>query len=264
MKNIEFEKVLLNSAKLPMVKIDRELFLRKELKDKYSSEIIEKAIQFNPAYAGISSDNITKIAKSCIDAETARVTLISAAAGIPGGTAMIATTSGDIIQCFAHVLRIIQKLIYLYGWKDLYLYNTEINQETENLFTLFLGIMYGVNIASSTISKIANKVAQQVVKKLPQQALTKGTIYPIVKKVAQMLGVQMTKQVFSKGVSKVIPIIGAIISGGITFATYREMSEKLRVYLASSELANVEYYKNIPDKENVNSKIIEDTKLITE
>ena len=137
MKNIEFEKVLLNSAKLPMVKIDRKLFLRKELKDKYSSEIIEKAIQFNPAYAGISSDNITKIAKSCIDAETARVTLISAAAGIPGGTAMIATTSGDIIQCFAHVLRIIQKLIYLYGWKDLYLYNTEINQETENLFTLF-------------------------------------------------------------------------------------------------------------------------------
>lgn len=37
MENIKFEAVLVESAKLPMVKIDRELFLRKELQDKFEN-----------------------------------------------------------------------------------------------------------------------------------------------------------------------------------------------------------------------------------
>lgn len=49
-----------------MVKIDRELFLRKELRDRYSKEIVEKAIEYNPEYAGITVEEINKIAKSCI------------------------------------------------------------------------------------------------------------------------------------------------------------------------------------------------------
>ncbi len=53
LNKIEFEDVLVESAKLPMVKIDRDLFLRKELRDRYTQEIVEIAIQYNPAYAGI-------------------------------------------------------------------------------------------------------------------------------------------------------------------------------------------------------------------
>ena len=44
MEKIEFETVLVESAKLPMVKIDRELFLRKELRDRYSKEIVERPL----------------------------------------------------------------------------------------------------------------------------------------------------------------------------------------------------------------------------
>lgn len=95
MEKIEFEKVLVETAKLPLVKIDRELFLRKELRGRYSLEVVEKAIQYSPAYAGISVEEINKIAKSCINAETTRVTVISAAAGFPGGFAMIGTVPVD-------------------------------------------------------------------------------------------------------------------------------------------------------------------------
>ena len=35
MEKIDFETVLVEAAKLPMVKIDRELFLRKELRNRY-------------------------------------------------------------------------------------------------------------------------------------------------------------------------------------------------------------------------------------
>ncbi len=135
MENIKFEAVLVESAKLPMVKIDRELFLRKELRDRYSQETVEKAIQYNPAYAGICVEDINKIAKSCITAETTKVTALSAAAGLPGGFIMIGTVPADLAQYFGHILRILQKLIYLYGWHDLSLDSKEMNEETKNFFT---------------------------------------------------------------------------------------------------------------------------------
>ena len=195
MENIKFETMLLETTKLPMVKIDRESFLRKELQNRYTKEIVEKAIQYNPAYAGICVEDINKIAKSCITAETM------------------------------------------------------------NLLTLFIGVMFGVNGAVGTINKLAVQVAKQIAKKLPQKALTKGMIYPIVKKIATLLGIKMTKQIFAGGVAKVIPILGAFISGGMTFISFKSMSEKLRKYLETTKLASVEYYK----KMSLETIIVEET-----
>ena len=151
MENIKFETMLVEATKLPMVKIDRESFLRKELQDRYTKEIVEKAIQYNPAYAGICAEDINKIAKSCITAETIKVTTISTAAGLPGGLAIIGTIPADLAQYFGHILRILQKLIYLYGWSDLGLDSKELNDETMNLLTLFIGVMFGVNGVVGTI-----------------------------------------------------------------------------------------------------------------
>lgn len=242
MENFQFETMLVESAKLPMVKIDRESFLRKELKDRFSSDVVERAIKHNPAFAGISVEQIDKIAKSCIDSETTTVTALSAAAGLPGGLAMLGTVPADLVQYFVHTLRILQELIYLYGWSDLSLNANEISEETKNLLTLFLGVMFGVSGATKAVNHVAAQIAKQIAKKLPQKALTKGTIYPIVKKTATLLGVKMSKQIFSRGIAKTVPVIGAVISGGLTFATYKPMSEKLRAYLASGDLANVDYY----------------------
>lgn len=264
MEKIDFETVLVESSKLPMVKIDRELFLRKELKGRYNPEVVEKAIRYSPAYAGISVEEINRIAKSCITAETTRVTAISAVAGIPGGFALIGTVPADFTQYFAHILRIVQELIYLYGWKELNLDSTEMNQETKNLLILFVGIMFGVNGSVNAVNKVATQVAKQVAKKLPQKALTKGTVYPIVKRVAALLGVRMTKQIFSKGVAKVVPFVVAAISGGVTFITYNLMAEKLREYLASNELASVEHYKQMVDEAIIDVEIIEDAESVTE
>ena len=258
MENIKFESVLVESAKLPMVKIDRELFLRKELRGRYNQETVEKAIQYNPAYAGINVEDINKIAKSCIAVETRKVTALSAAAGLPGGFAMIGTIPADIAQYFGHILRMLQKLIYLYGCSDLNIHSKELNEETKNSLTLFAGIMFGVEGAVNTINKLADQVARQLVKKLPQKALTKGAIYPIVKKVATLLGVKMTKQIFAKGVAKVVPVLGAVTSGGLTFATFKPMAEKLRKHLASGELASVEYYKKMDGETAIDAEILDD------
>ncbi len=257
MENIKFEEILVESAKLPMVKVDRELFLRRELRNKYSKKIVDKTIEYNPAYAGIKVEDINKIAESCIVTETVRVTFLSALAGCPGGFAMIGMVPADLTQYFGHILRILQKLIYLYGWNDLNLDSKEMNDETKDLLTLFVSIMFGVNGAVNTVNKLAAQVAKQVVNKLPQKALTKGIIYPMVKKMATSLGFRMTKQIFAEGVAKVVPVLGAVTSGGLTFATFKPMSEKLRKYLASGELASVEYYKKMDDETVIDTEIIE-------
>lgn len=248
-QSIDFNALLKSAVGLPGVRIDRTAFLSAALLPYFSDDVVQKAVAVNPAYAGISSEQIMKLANSCIKNESTKVTALSFAAGIPGGLAMIGTIPADLVQYFGHILRILQKLIYLYGWQELFDANGQIDDETANLLTLFTGVMFGVNGAANAIYKIADSAAQKTAKNLAQKALTKGAIYPIVKKVATALGIKMTKDVFAKSVSKVIPIIGGVASGGLTYATYKPMAMKLRNHLSTLKFADANYYAGNVDPE---------------
>jgi hypothetical protein len=58
-------------------------------------------------------------------------------------------------------------------------------------------------------------------------------VYPVVKKVAGYLGVAMTKETFGKSVAKAVPLVGGVVSGGITLASYVPMCRKLKNHLAT-------------------------------
>ena len=77
---------------------------------------MEKAL-VNPVEV-ISKDRIDALVNACINNHTAKVTAISAAAGIPGGLAMAATIPGDMAQYYWHTFVLAQKLAYLYGIPD--------------------------------------------------------------------------------------------------------------------------------------------------
>lgn len=72
-----------------------------------------------------------------------------------------------------------------------------------------------------------------VAKKVAAKALTKTWYYPVVKKIAAMLGQKMVKATFAKGVSKVVPILGGAISGGLTLATFKPMAHRLQKHLST-------------------------------
>ena len=172
-EKIDFGLILKESASLPLVRIDRESFLKTALSPYYDKETVEKAIYHKPAYAGITVAEIKKIAKDCINFETNKVTALSVAAGIPGGIVMVGTVPVDLVQYFGHVLRITQKLIYLYGWQELFDENGQMDDATANLLTLFIGVMFGVNGATGAIVKISESEAQKAANSLAQKALTK-------------------------------------------------------------------------------------------
>ena len=235
----KFTQTLDAAARLPGVRINRAAYLRAALKRHCSEEQIERAVAESPAAAGIPFGVITSAANDSIRYETAKVTALSAAAGIPGGFAVIGMVPADLAQYFGHVLRIAQKLAYIYSWPNLFADDgdgNELDDATEGILTLFVGVMFGLQLAQGGVAKVANMMAAQALKKLPQQALTKGAIYPVVKKVATYLGVRMTKQIFAGGVAKIIPVLGAVLSGGLTLATFLPMAKRLQKHLASLEL----------------------------
>ena len=259
-EEITFENVLATAMKAPGVKVNRVKFLRKELKKYCSDDVISSAINSNPAKAGIPRELIDKISKQIINYETTKVTGISMAASIPGGAAAVGAAAADITSYFAFILRTVQELAYLYGFEQFDLNDDEVDAETMNTVLLFIGVMFGVQGAASTLQKFANVLAKQISKKLAQKALTKGTIYPIVKKVATSVGIRMTKQIFADTVASAVPVLGGAISGGLTYAMFRPGCMKLRRNLRSYNLCNPEFYKSAseePDKEVIDVEFVE-------
>ncbi|MGN0959868.1 MAG: hypothetical protein ACI4OC_03910 [Coriobacteriales bacterium] len=238
-----FQQVFNAAAQLPGVRIDREKYLTGALKNHFSPEVVAAAVASSPAAAGITPERLASIADASIAYETAKVTAISTAAGIPGGLAALGTVPADLAQYFSHVMRIAQKLAYLYGWENMFDGSEEeIDDAAKSMLILFVGVMFGAQGACEAVGKVAEKAAAAAAKRIPQKALMNTTIYPIVKKVAGYLGVTMTKEIYGKGISKAIPVIGAVISGGITLASYAPMCLTLKNYLAGLEVADPATY----------------------
>ena len=53
----------------------------------------------------------------------------------------------------------------------------------------------------------------------------------------------MTKQIFAKSVSKIIPIVGGGISGGLTYLTFKPSAINLKKHLRTLPNADVNFYK---------------------
>lgn len=234
-------KVIKAAASLKMVKIDRGKFLRTELQKHYPEADLELAVSETPAAAGVPAEVLDAIATEAIDFETKKCSVLSFAAGIPGGLAMAGAVPADLAQYFAHVMRIEQKLAYVYGWQSFLEDNNEVDDESLAKFIMLLGVMMNVGAAANSINSFANQTAKIGVQKaIQKQALTKLPFWPILRKILRVLGVQLTKEAFSKGVSKLIPVIGGLVSGGVTYATFKPSAEHLRKYLRELPYSGIE------------------------
>ena len=236
---VDTEDIIILGLRIPGVHIDREEFLRKQFMKNYSNDVIQDAIKFNPAHAGITVEEIDNIADQVIQYERNCVSGISLALGAPGGVAMFATLPTDIAQYYGYMLRAIQKLLYLYGFPEISAENgVNIDDETMNLITLCLGVMYGVEGSVASIKILSNALGKGVEKQLLQKALTKGTFYPIVKKISRWFSVCMTKQVFAGFFRKAIPVVGGVVGGGITYLSFKPCCDNLKKSLQDTALCN--------------------------
>ena len=170
--------------------IDRDEFLKESIGDYISEDMARIAIEENTKAAGIRRKLVDTIAGQIISSEVNKASGVSVAAG-----STWATLPADVIQYFGFVLRIVQKLAYLYGWKAFDLTIEEgklVSEESANELTRLIGIMFDAKAEDKDI------------------------------------GAKMGKLTLAKGVVAPVPVLGGVLSGGLTYATLRPYAERLK------------------------------------
>ena len=159
---------------------------------------------------------------------------------------MAGTIPADLTQFYWHTIQLFQKLIYLYGWPELFeKVEDDIDDETLLRITIFIGVMFGASAASKVVAELAEKLSLEVSTRLPRKALTKYGIYNLAKQISKWIGVRLTKTTFSEAISKLVPILGGFISGGISYLSMEKMGKRLQRHLRELPLANQEENEDI-------------------
>lgn len=232
---INKESVALNvineSLKLPFIKVDRSDFLTKTFSNKIDD--MPKLFKEGPQ-AFFSKEELDRIASNVINSNVLKSSSISFASGLPGGVAIAATIPADMAQFYGYSLKLAQEISYVYGYQNIWTNQDELTEDAKNTLILYLGIMFGVSSAGSTIRILSNKLALQALKQLPNKTLTKHLYFTILKKVLAIFGTKLTKATFAKGVSKVIPVVGGVLSGSMNYLVLKPMANKLKDELGKS------------------------------
>lgn len=229
---ITITDVMYKSLKLPGVKINRNKFLKNQFSSYCTPEVVEEIVRTNPKKAGVDSTTLEKVVKNAVAFERNICSAASVGLGyVPGGLAVdAATTAADLTQYYGAILRIAQKILYLYGFPEIDFNNTDgldVDDGTINILILCLGTMAGIGEANQVIKKIAGLFAKGVQKELMKIALTKTLIFKIVKKICSYLTISLTKDLFTKGVANAIKFLGGAIMGGLTFFSFQKCCDNL-------------------------------------
>lgn len=219
----EFNDVLTEAVKMPCIKIERDEFLKHNFSPKFDDDMVRKIVQTNPIRAGVRGSVLDEIARECIDYEQLKVSVLSFGTGFIG----LPGVPADLAQYLAHVLRISQKLAYVYGYPKIISVESSMDEKTKGMILLFIGLMYGVNSANKVITEVSKSLAGKLAKDIGKTAVTKTAWYPLLKELGKSVGIKVTKDYVTKGVGKAIPILGAVVSAGVSYYAFGEGSERL-------------------------------------
>lgn len=221
-------QIIEKSLSLPGVKINRRDFLIETFGDNIKQEDIPLLLDKGPVKSGLlSQKDLKKAAIKVCNKNKWQCSATSCVSGIPGGLAMAATIPLDTIQFFGFSLRIAQQVAYIYGYDDFWAGDVLDNERIESELVMFLGTMLGVGGAAQATRLLSSQPAKKIATDLPKKALTKTVYYPIIKNIAKSIGIKITKDSFAKSLSKTVPILGGIVSGGITYKTMSTMNKRL-------------------------------------
>lgn len=99
----------------------------------------------------------------------------------------------------------------------------------------------GIAGASGSLRHFALNVARPALeKKIAKMALTKTAWYLPMKETLRVVGVQVTKQSLAGTVTKVVPLVGGVMSGSLTYVTFNSQAKRLMQHLRELPTPNVD------------------------
>ncbi len=233
-----FETILSKAIKLPGVKVDRSAFLT----EMFGNHVfdLQEILALGPVQAKCPKEILERMAGDVIAKRTSQSAWVSFAAGMPGGLAMAATIPADTLQFFGVALRMAQEISYLYGGKDLWTDGEPDPELVRSQLILYIGVMFGVADAAAVVRLMYAQMKKQALRTVPEKLLPRVILYPLAKQVSRHIGSKVAKSAATKGVAKVVPIVGGLVSGGMTYAAMKPMGRHLARVLHEVHFAYTE------------------------
>ncbi len=216
------------TEKVPGLHVNRTEFLHRAYRKILTESEADHLITNGP-HGVVNVEQIDMVAAKQISKDRLTTTSVSVVAGLPSNPmSLAATIPVDIVQSFAFYIRIAQELAYLYGEDDLFDIDDE---DTKVKLLLYIGAMFGVSKAADLLLVVGKNAGPLLAKKFGQVAVTKvlgGVPWKIAKTIATLLGVKLTKEIAQKGITKVVPVIGGVASGFVTYRAFGPMANRLK------------------------------------
>lgn len=239
-----FESMLQAALAIPGTFVDREDFIKQELKDVCSAKQITEACKNSPAAAGIQEKTISKVVDRNIGFHTGLVCSASFLSGLPGGLALFGTVPADLIQYFVQLIMLIQKEAYLYGWKFKLTADKKgrPDEKTLRLLTIMMGVMFKDTEADELISKLSEADCRMTAELNEDATLPSVITDTALKEIEQGIEFKLFSDTFIKGSAKILPVLGGVLNGGLAFLSFRPMAERLALKLSKLKWADYSFY----------------------
>ena len=233
-----WNSVLRWGLKLPFSKVDRERYLRhvfsKHVKDEAQMSVV---LEERPSSV-LPDCLIEKVVKREIHLHALWVTLVSLVCAIPpDGWLMWVLILVDFVQFQVFVFIILQKMLYVYGCRDLH--TKDVTKEERSLDVMMLMISV-VMIGKSQVRRLAKSAfglaVKQVIQRFAARLMTRLVVLNFLRQLAKWFGIVLTKEMVVSGLSMIVPLTCALISGLISLWLFMPMVKKLHRHLR--ELSN--------------------------
>ena len=223
-----FDELVAQAVRLPGTAVNRAAYLTEAFGRRHAHQLRD-AIDTTPALAGLTPRDIDKIAKRSIGRDARRTTVLSIAAGIPGGMAAAATIPADLAQFYGYLIRCIQKLTYLYGWRDLIrISGGQADAASGSALVIMLGVMAGDKQADAVLARLARLRAGGANDAALRMALEAKALSREVAQISDTLTKRLAQRLGGQVVGKAMPLVGAVISGTISNADFYAMARRLQ------------------------------------
>ena len=225
-----YDKCMKAGLKLPFVRVDKENFLRRKFSDRSESEI-RRIIDEKPTSV-VSLQEVQSKAHKEAWKYAWIVTFISFVVALPpDGFLMWLGIVVDFIQFQLFVFIILQKLLYLYGCKDLTGKDGGLDESTDWILLLISTIMIGKHQLARMAKTAAGVAVKQTIQRFAVRMLTKLVVFNLLRQVAKWFGIVLTKDMIAENMELAVPVVCAIISGLISLWLFLPMTNRLQKHL---------------------------------
>lgn len=242
-------KIFDQLIKLPHVLVNREKFLKKVFTD---FDIQASDFEFVDHQKILKTRVRDKIIAQIIKDTAKDSSKIAFVNGIPGGLTMIATLPADLLQYYVFVLILAQKISYLFGMGNLLDANKQLTSAGKQRLILYLGSMSGLSVAGSAIRVLSVTKAQVLMGKISNESITRAINGPLVRQVLKHFGINFSKKSVSDASSKIIPVLGGFVSGGLNYFSLKKIAQKFVQELAILDnYTETKYLEDLQAVENL-------------